>query len=224
MYSKWCRVWFTQKSGSHKWKRNQKLCQRTDKLIQVIFNFIIICHYSISFPYFLPLFICCMANPMEAIYYGIPNAVLFNFWCYYYFWNFFLYQLHGVLYNLFVFEDQNQCIEWKSIRNEEKKTIHKNQRNSSIIWFVIFRDQWIQHYFLVEIFVIFWMILWLTVISLILTYIYSLLRFAIILKISYLRYLGLHNNFLNSDIHGFFSDLFCEQILQNIEFIVYIVF
>ena len=26
------------------------------------------------------------------------------------------------------------------------------------------------------------------------------------------------------DIHGFFSDLFCEQILQNIEFIVHIVF
>ena len=134
MYSKWCRVWLppirflvsqmkkdirkiSQKLTSEIQLSNPFTTMNNEWLIPIIaeWHFVLI-----VLSYFIP-------NPMETPIYGIPNALLLEFW-----WQIFLaiyshLSIHDVLYNVFVFEDQNQCIEWKSIRNEEKKTIFKIQ-------------------------------------------------------------------------------------------------
>ena len=159
---------------------------------------------------------------LEIIFYGIPNSIIFNDMGHL-LGKFDQLSICHNLYHLFLLQNENQFIEWKTNRNEEKKAIHKNQRNSSIIWFVIFRDQWIQHYFLVENFILFWALLGTINVFMITVILFVKLEVVTNLIIIY-WWSALQFNIHIFNIHRFFSDLLCEQILQNIEFIDYIVF
>ena len=129
-------------------------------------------------------------------------------------WTFLSLPISGLLCHLFVSQKENQFIKWKTDWNEEKKAIHKNQRNSSIIWFVIFRDQWIQHYFLVKVFAYhFGWLMDLNVILFLYITIFATDGHLLEESFSFMYSLVFSTSFLFIDIHGFFSDLLCEQFL-----------